>query len=232
MQVNGFARTALGLAFVGIVLMGGCRSTTDRMRVLEAEKADADMRNKALVNEVATLRARSIQDQKDIDSERARAEAAEKRADALAPRRPGGVVVIDPRAFDVPGVRVKPNDDGGATITLASDVTFKAGRADLSGRAVQILKRVAAALKSTEGVRAVRIEGHTDTDPIRKSGWKSNEELSLARAKMVRKYLMTQGFAEEFLSVDGLGAKQPVESNKTKAGKARNRRVEIILLAR
>ena len=229
MLVNGFARTALGLAFVGIFLMGGCRSTTDRMRVLEAEKADADMRNKALVNEVATLRARSIQDQKDVDSARARAEAAEARA--IAPRRPGDVVVIDPGAFG-PGVRVKPNDDGGATITLASDVTFKAGRADLSGRAVQILKRVAAALKSTEGVRAVRIEGHTDTDPIRKSGWKSNEELSLARAKMVRKYLVTQGFAEEFLSVDGLGAKQPVESNKTKAGKARNRRVEIILLAR
>lgn len=232
MQVNGFARTALGLAFVGIVLMGGCRSTTDRMRVLEAEKADAEMRNKSLVDEVAQLSARSIQNQKDLARERARADAAVKRADALAPRRPGDFVVIDPSKFEVEGVEVRPNEDGGATITLASDVTFRAGRADLSARAVEILKRVAAALKSTEGVRAVRIEGHTDTDPIRKSGWRNNEELSLARAKMVRKYLVTQGFAEDFLSVDGLGASKPVESNKTKAGKARNRRVEIILLAR
>jgi len=225
MQVNGFARTALGLAFVGIVLMGGCRSTTDRMRVLEAEKADAEMRNKSLVDEVARLSARSIQNQKDLARERAR-------ADALAPRRPGDFVVIDPSKFEVEGVEVRPNEDGGATITLASDVTFRAGRADLSARAIEILKRVAAALKSTEGVRAVRIEGHTDTDPIRESGWRNNEELSLARAKMVRKYLVTQGFAEDFLSVDGLGASKPVESNKTKAGKARNRRVEIILLAR
>ena len=230
MQVNGFARTALGLAFVGILLMGGCRSTTDRMRVLEAEKADADMRNKGLVDEVATLRAKSVQDQAELERERARADAAEKRA--LAAQRRDEWIGIDPNKFMGDGVEVKPNEDGGATIILASDVTFKAGRADLSGRAVEILKRVAAALKSTEGVRAVRIEGHTDADPIRKSGWKNNEELSLARAKMVRKYLVTQGFAEDFLSVDGLGSKKPIESNKTKAGKARNRRVEIILLAR
>ena len=128
MQVNGFARMALGLAFVGIFLMGGCRSTTDRMRVLEAEKADADMRNKELVDEVATLRAKAVQDQAELERQRVRADAADARA--VAAQRRNDWIGIDPDKFRGDGVEVKPNDDGGATIILASDVTFKAGRAD------------------------------------------------------------------------------------------------------
>ena len=58
MQVNRFARTILGLAVTGLLLMGGCRSTTtDRMRVLEAGKAEADRRAAELRDELAALRA-------------------------------------------------------------------------------------------------------------------------------------------------------------------------------
>ncbi|MHC4931437.1 MAG: OmpA/MotB family protein, partial [Planctomycetota bacterium] len=88
----------------------------------------------------------------------------------------------------------------------------------------------AVALKQTEGIRAVRVEGHTDSDPIRKSGWKSNEALSLARAEMVRKYLVDRGIEKSLLQVKGFGASEPVVPNKTDEGKARNRRVEIVVL--
>lgn len=233
MQLNGFARMAVGLAFIALLFLGGCRATTDRMRFIEAENADAARRNAALMDELATLRAKSVQDQAELERQRARADAAEKRIGALEYQRAhDGTIRVDPNRFRTPGVDVISNDDGGATIILASDVTFKPGRADLSKKAITILQKVAAALKSTEAVRAVRVEGHTDSDPIRRSGWKDNDALSLARAKMVRKYLVGQGVAKDFVSVEGLGASKPVQSNKTQTGKAKNRRVEIILLAR
>ncbi len=121
--------------------------------------------------------------------------------------------------------------DGGATITLASDITFQAGRSDLNRSAQTSLQRVAAALKRERtNIHEVRIEGHTDSDPIRRSGWKNNEELSLARAGSVRKFLVAQGIEEDLLAVEGYGPTKPVASNSSNEGKAKNRRVEIVLV--
>ena len=127
-----------------------------------------------------------------------------------------------------PGVSVK---DGGSTIVLASDVTFRPGRADLNKDATRALGQVAASLKNVQQIGKIRVEGHTDADPIKKSGWKDNRELSLARANQVRRYLVSQGISEDLLSVEGFGEAKPIASNKTEAGKAQNRRVEIILHA-
>ena len=92
-----------------------------------------------------------------------------------------------------------------------------------------MLRKIATEVGNLEGVRLVRVEGHTDTDPIKKSGWRNNEELSKARAKMVRQYLVTAGLREDYMRVKGWGSARPVASNKSKSGKAKNRRVEIIL---
>ena len=129
-------------------------------------------------------------------------------------------------------MKVVDDGNGGAAIVLASDVTFRAGKADLSKRAITTLQRLARALKESRGIQSVRVEGHTDSEPIKKSGWKNNEELSTARADSVRRYLVAAGVNETILTVEGLGATQPVASNGTAAGKAQNRRVEIILQSR
>ena len=133
--------------------------------------------------------------------------------------------------LEASGVRVEGRGTG-AAIILASDVTFKAGQADLSKQAMATLGRVAVALMSTPGVQGIRVEGHTDSDPIRKSGWASNEALSQARAENVRKFLVKNGLDQSTVTVMGYGAARPVFPNDTAAHKANNRRVEIVIDAR
>jgi flagellar motor protein MotB len=230
------------LGLVALLLASGCRSTTtDRIRVLEAQKADAERRVDDMTHEMALARSREIELEGLVKSERARADALQSQVemlrDAMAkqPQEPQ-LPTVDANALADrlrgTGVEVAPGENGGAKITLASDVTFRAGRADLNKKAISTLDRVAKALIETQGVRSVRVEGHTDSDPIVKSGWRDNEHLSLERAKVVRNYLVSRGIKGNLLEVDGHGAEQPVASNDDKDGKARNRRVEIILVAR
>jgi len=238
MLVNAYAR--VGLVLVVAALAAGCRTNTDRIRVLEAERADAERRNNELKHAQAELRAEKIRAEGEAESQRARLEALEAQLEiARTPTNGEGpdtepVVRIDVEKLGEElgeGAKVYERDDGGATIVLASDVTFTAGRADLNRQAQETLRRVAEKLKETSGYNRLRIEGHTDSDPIRKSGWRDNRELSLARASKVRMFLVAQGIGEDVMSVEGHGAARPIASNTSSAGKARNRRVEIVLVA-
>jgi chemotaxis protein MotB len=77
----------------------------------------------------------------------------------------------------------------------------------------------------------VGIEGHTDNQPIKFSNWKSNWELSTARALSVLHYLVdNRGIAPERLSVMGYSEYRPVASNDTWEGRKMNRRVEVVIL--
>jgi flagellar motor protein MotB len=238
MLVNAYARA--GLALVAALLLVGCRTNTDRIRVLEAEKADAERRNRDLMHAQAELRAEKIKAEGEAESERARNEALEARLEMTdrTPSATEGRDSADTEGIDIErlseelgkGAEVVGRDGGGATIVLASDVTFPAGRADLNRQAQETLRRVAKTLKQTSGYTKLRIEGHTDSDPIRKSGWKDNRELSLARASKVRMFLVAQGLEEDLMSVEGHGADDPIASNTSSQGKARNRRVEIVLV--
>ena len=71
--------------------------------------------------------------------------------------------------------------------------------------------------------------GHTDTDPIQKSGWKDNWQLSSERALSVARYLVSHGVPEKQVRAVARGSTQPVASNSTATGKAKNRRVEIVV---
>jgi chemotaxis protein MotB len=77
----------------------------------------------------------------------------------------------------------------------------------------------------------IGIEGHTDNEPIRYSGWKSNWELSTARALSVLHYLIDKkGISPLRVSAIGYGEYRPVASNVDKEGRRLNRRVEIVIL--
>ena len=77
----------------------------------------------------------------------------------------------------------------------------------------------------------VRAEGHTDSDPIRKSAWRDNLELSEARARAVASFMVGRGgLPRDHVESVGYGERRPVAANTTREGKARNRRVEIVLL--
>ena len=121
--------------------------------------------------------------------------------------------------------------DKGLVITFVSEVLFTSGKADLRSNSKGKLSKVASVLKTTVVDLDVGIEGHTDNVPIKKSGWKSNWELSTARALSVLHYLHdSEGISPQRLSATGYGEFQPIASNDTKVGKQSNRRVEIVIL--
>jgi len=114
-------------------------------------------------------------------------------------------------------------DERGTIITLAGGIPFKTGKADLQPVAVDRLKIVAEALKGTQ--RTILVEGHTDSTGNKDK----NLTLSQARAETVRKYLVDGGVPEGQIRAVGIGQDRPIADNKTSAGRAKNRRVEVIL---
>lgn len=119
----------------------------------------------------------------------------------------------------------------GLVITVVGDLLFDSGKAKIRPQAYPLLDKVARVLKEEASDFNVGIEGHTDNQPIKVSGWKSNWELSAHRALSVLDYLANQkGITPERLSAIGYGEYQSVASNDTKDGRQLNRRVEIIIL--
>ncbi len=119
----------------------------------------------------------------------------------------------------------------GLVITMANDILFDSGKAKLKSESHSVLKKVANVINEKLPDSNIGVEGHTDNVPIKHSGWKSNWELSTARATSVLHYLIDKcGIAPEKLSAIGYGEFRPIDSNDTKTGRAKNRRVEIIIL--
>jgi len=127
-------------------------------------------------------------------------------------------------------VRLEMAEKGLAIILLA-EVLFDSGKADIKENALSIIDKIAKVLKENIGGREIGIEGHTDNEPIKYSGWKSNWELSTARATSVLHFLVdNKGIEPKRVSATGYGEYQPVVSNDTPEGRRQNRRVEIVIL--
>lgn len=119
----------------------------------------------------------------------------------------------------------------GLVITFVSEVLFDSGKAKIKPEANDSLDKVARVLKETVPDLDVGIEGHTDNVPIKYSGWKSNWELSSARAMSVLHYLVDKkGITGNRVAAIGYGEYRPVASNEAKEGRRQNRRVEIVIL--
>lgn len=119
----------------------------------------------------------------------------------------------------------------GLVITFVAEVLFDSGKAVIRKEAYPALDKVAAVIKDKVYDRDIGVEGHTDNEPIRHSGWKSNWELSTARATSVLHYLVDDGnLNPERLSAIGYGEYRPVASNDIAAGRQKNRRVEIVII--
>ncbi len=121
----------------------------------------------------------------------------------------------------------------GLVITFVADVLFDSGKAKIRGENSQVLDKVAAVLQTNVPDLSIGIEGHTDNQPIKHSGWKSNWELSTARALSVLHYLVdNKNISPERVSAIGYGEFRPVATNDTAIGRSENRRVEIVILPR
>jgi len=125
------------------------------------------------------------------------------------------------------------SDQRGIVISLASDAFFNPASARINIESTRdILLRLATLLSSPDlAGRKFRIEGHTDstlTDP--NGPWKSNWELSSARAIAVLNYLNGLGVSDRNFQVAGFADTVPVASDATQEGRAYNRRVDVIIL--
>jgi chemotaxis protein MotB len=121
----------------------------------------------------------------------------------------------------------------GLVITFLTDVLFDPGKATIKSDTFATLNKIAQVLQQTVPDLKVGIEGHTDNQPIKYSGWKSNWELASARALSVLHYLVdTDGISPERISAIGYGEFQPVASNDTEEGRRLNRRVEVVIMPR
>ena len=117
---------------------------------------------------------------------------------------------------------------GTTTVHLVGDALFDPGRATLKETAKAGLDKIAAAIKRQYPGKSVKVQGHTDADPIVHSKWSSNMELSKARAEAVRKYLVEKGLDGGSIISEGFGESKPKDARE----KSRNRRVEIVVVTR
>lgn len=121
---------------------------------------------------------------------------------------------------------------GTITVILPDTILFSAGKASLKKQAKTQLGHILSVLNERYSGSSIDVLGHTDSDPIRKSKWKDNWELSAERALAVVRYFESQGIVGERLRTIGCGETRPVTSNVTKSEKAKNRRVEIVVHTR
>ena len=112
---------------------------------------------------------------------------------------------------------------------LTDNLLFDSGAAQIKPAGLKLLAHLAPVLEKQASDHRVVVEGHTDSMPIKGSVYPSNWELSTARASAVVRSLITMNLPPGHMEASGRAYLQPTASNATPAGRAENRRVEIIL---
>lgn len=121
---------------------------------------------------------------------------------------------------------------GQLTVNILDQVLFDSGEADLKPEGQQVLRKIAAVLQQAPG-RQIHVVGHTDNVPIRggRGRFAGNWELSSGRALAAVRFLQEQcGVDPRRLGALGHGEFRPIASNETVEGRARNRRIEVVVL--
>jgi chemotaxis protein MotB len=116
---------------------------------------------------------------------------------------------------------------GGAMIAIAGHVLFEPGKPTLRKEARKTLDGIVSTVQGEYADKGVLVFGHTDDQPIKKSGWTDNYELSTERALAVVRYLRDHGVPPGRLAACGWGEHRPLVPNSSSANRSANRRVEI-----
>lgn len=150
--------------------------------------------------------------------------AAKVVSSGLQPQHQG----LQPRfaGIDVEGVSVVEGQQG-ITLRIDDNLLFASGQATLTGQGRQVLGDLREVVYAFDG--EISVEGHTDSVPIATAQFPSNWELSSARAIAVLRHLAELEVPRQQLRAVGYAETRPLESNATAAGRAANRRVEILL---
>jgi len=207
---------ALCLALVGVMLMTGCTDWKKKYEALNVEHQNLQGLLERERTDKGKLAAQAAQDQQTIADLQAQIEQR-KQSPADATGFGEGYDV----AFDAAA--------GTVTVTLNNSILFDSGKAALKRANITELDHIYSVIKSKYSGRRIDVVGHTDTDPIAKSNWADNWELSTERALTVTRYLIKKGIPEDKIKASGCGPARPIASNSSASGKAKNRRVEIVV---
>jgi flagellar motor protein MotB len=199
-----------------MVFAGGCQQQRTDKAVLiddlmvenESLRAEIAERNRALDEVNAELRDRS--------QELARLERDLVDASQMSNQPTPVVMGADaPYSGGSTGFEGIPNVSGRmgvgeVTASIESDILFDSGKATLKSDAKQALGQIVSVLNATYSGREVRVGGHTDSDPIRKSGYKSNYHLGFERAWAVREFLISRGLTPDRIYLASYGPDEPL----------------------
>jgi chemotaxis protein MotB len=128
-----------------------------------------------------------------------------------------------------PDIRVKETPEG-LVVEVGADILFDSGKADLKPQGRTTIKSIADVIKGQGTDETLRVDGHTDNEPIKRSSWKDNWDLSAARSRTVLVAMISEGIAPERVFLAGFAFYRPQATNDTAQGRQQNRRVEILIM--
>lgn len=222
--MNGFKlgairRTGLLAAVIAVgaaMLLGGCND--DKKKLDAATQESSELREKN-----ASLEAQLGEKNTRIAELEGKLSTVQQAPVIQSGDEPGPVERRNARGQSGKGDNFQPGEGGRPTATVSGDVLFASGQAVLKADAKKALDKIASEIKRKYRNEDVQVLGYTDSDPVRKSKWGSNDALSQARADAVRKYLVGKGISEGRVTAVGKGSSNP------RATKALSRRVEIVI---
>lgn len=204
------------------------RAEAERLRLQNLAKAEEAER---LREDAVTAQLLSERSAADADAARAQAEAAKRLAEAQAAeaelaRREAELAMAAADSLRVQMQTLTARAERRGRVMTLGEAVFAPGSSTLAPEALANLDRVVAFVNE-DPVAPVRIEGHTDS----RGSANLNQVLSQRRADAVRDALVARGVDASRITTVGLGAASPVATNDSAEGRARNRRVEIIVQA-
>ena len=206
------------ISLVSLSLLSGCTNWEKKYQALLVEHENLKGQLEFERGEKSDLANRISQDQQTIEELQRQIEQQRKTPADASGFGEGYDVAFDP-------------DAGTITVTLPNAILFDSGKASLKTATSRELDHIRSVLRDKYNGKRVDVIGHTDSDPIRKTKdkWRDNWELSAERALTVTRYLIGRGIAEDSIRAVGCGESRPIASNSTVSGKAKNRRVELVV---
>ncbi len=211
------------LVLVAVVTLGGCAEQEKReIDRLTLSKQDLEGRVQQLTDELDTKQAELSNCQDKLAQLTGSQTALQRQLQEALKQQPPQQAL--PQGFEI--------REGKVMTSLPVAVLFDSGRNVLKSSASSKLNTVINQIRANFPGMDVYVVGHTDTDPIRrtKDKWQDNLDLSLARSAAVTRYLISHGLNAKQVITAGVGEYRPVASNRTRDGKAKNRRVEFWIL--
>ena len=208
---------------ISVALLPSCSTTYQQLlKDRDQQLRDLRMQNSELSATNQDLESRALGDRQKV------ATLEDQLKQKPAPVIDNG---LDRLRQELPGVDVRMENNR-VSLGINNQVTFGAGSTQLKNSAGGVLSKVAQVLKREFPGRRIIVEGHTDTDPLKRTKklYRHNRHLSVERADAVAQYLIDKcGVSEASVVVAGFGPHKPVQDGSSKRAKAANRRVEIVV---